>query len=387
MHSIFSGLDQLPSDPIYGLQEEFKRDSRINKLNLSIGVLCDTFGKIKRFESVMRATDTLLPMQFEYLPIAGNNQATNLLLTQLFPSEDPSHFASCQSIGGTGALFIAASLCKKTREIDHVAFLAPTWPNHINIINACALKPFPLSGFNEAEIEKAGKRSLYLLQASCNNPTGARITPYEWDQILDKLKSMQAPLLFDLAYWGFGQSLEEDLYPIRKALELKMDFLLAFSASKSFGIYNCRTGWALAYSQSNPKALKSHMESIVRSTYSSPPAIGSTILLSLFQNPDLFEMWKQEINQTRTLIQTTRSKFSEQMSKFSSLAGYQGTVGDGEGLFTQLPISFKAIEQLRRDHGIYIGLDGRINLAALTDDLIDETIHALDRVLRQQERG
>lgn len=57
-------------------------------------------------------------------------------------------------------------------------------------------------------------KSIVLLHPCCHNPTGADLTPAEWDQVIEVLKTRLNSIL-DIAYQGFGQGLEEDAYNSR----------------------------------------------------------------------------------------------------------------------------------------------------------------------------
>ncbi|WP_256922464.1 aminotransferase class I/II-fold pyridoxal phosphate-dependent enzyme, partial [Klebsiella pneumoniae] len=49
----------------------------------------------------------------------------------------------------------------------------------------------------------------------CHNPTGADLTPAQWDRVVEVLKARQLIPFLDIAYQGFGGGLEEDAYAIR----------------------------------------------------------------------------------------------------------------------------------------------------------------------------
>lgn len=44
MTTIFSNIAEAPTDPILGLNDEFKRDTNPSKINLSVGVFMDDHG-------------------------------------------------------------------------------------------------------------------------------------------------------------------------------------------------------------------------------------------------------------------------------------------------------------------------------------------------------
>ena len=60
------------------------------------------------------------------------------------------------------------------------------------------------------------KDDIVLLHGCCHNPTGANLTPAQWDRVVESLKKTGAFPLIDLAYLGFGDGLEQDAYGVRK---------------------------------------------------------------------------------------------------------------------------------------------------------------------------
>ena len=52
---MFSHVEPFASDPILSLNEDFQKDPRAHKINLSIGIYFDDAGRIPVLESVKRA--------------------------------------------------------------------------------------------------------------------------------------------------------------------------------------------------------------------------------------------------------------------------------------------------------------------------------------------
>ena len=68
----------------------------------------------------------------------------------------------------------------------------------------------------------------------------------QWDKVAASLKRTGAFPLVDLAYLGFGDGLDEDAYGVRKVVAAVPELMIAFSASKNFGLYRERAGVAIA---------------------------------------------------------------------------------------------------------------------------------------------
>ena len=74
----------------------------------------------------------------------------------------------------------------------------------------------------------------------------ANLTPAQWDIVAASLQRTGAFPLVDLAYLGFGDGIEADAYGVRKVASSLPECLIAFSASKNFGLYRERAGVAIA---------------------------------------------------------------------------------------------------------------------------------------------
>jgi hypothetical protein len=54
-----------------------------------------------------------------------------------------------------------------------------------------------------------------LLHPCCHNPTGVDPTRAQWEQIIAVVEQRGLPF-FDLAYQGFAESLDDDIWPVRE---------------------------------------------------------------------------------------------------------------------------------------------------------------------------
>jgi aspartate aminotransferase len=94
------------------------------------------------------------------------------------------------------------------------------------------------------------------------------------------LKRTGAFPLVDLAYLGFGDGLEEDAYGVRKVVSAVPESMVAFSASKNFGLYRERAGVAIAIAHDSERAdvVSSQMQNVIRATISQTPDHGAEIV-------------------------------------------------------------------------------------------------------------
>ncbi|MBN4842111.1 aminotransferase class I/II-fold pyridoxal phosphate-dependent enzyme, partial [Citrobacter braakii] len=66
-----------------------------------------------------------------------------------------------------------------------------------------------------AALQQLPPRSIVLLHPCCHNPTGADLTPEQWDRVIEVLIGRELIPFLDIAYQGFGRGLDEDAYAIR----------------------------------------------------------------------------------------------------------------------------------------------------------------------------
>ncbi len=136
--------------------------------------------------------------------------------------------------------------------------------------------------------------------------------------------------------------------------------LVSSSFSKNFGLYGERVG-LLSMANSSPNIL-SHLRALIRSSYSNPPLHGARLVATILQTPELKSLWMQELAAMRERLGKMRK----------SLLGKPG-----RGLFYMTGLTTQQIESLRREKGIYLLENGRLNLAGLNENNVDLVAQAL----------
>jgi aspartate aminotransferase len=96
----------------------------------------------------------------------------------------------------------------------------------------------------------------------------------------------------------------------------------------------------------------------------------------------LSSSWREELEAMRVRMVGLRQEFSETMRKRSNSDRFD-YIATQKGMFSRLPLSTEQIETLRDDHAIYIVGDGRINVAGLPEEGIEELADAICSVLAQ----
>ncbi len=383
-------LSLLQPDPTLSLQEAFAADNRSGKINLSIGVIPNKDNA--PFASIEKAMQIAAknPYTVSPVPFTGSPQFTQAVASLLQLVDSPS--IGLQTIGGTGALFLIGSFLK-AHGIKSIALSVPTWPNHTHILDRIGLSSitWPHVNANDTYNEEQALKAImeappdcgFLFQTSAHNPTGIDPSPNTWKAIISLLREKPHPLIFDMAALGLGHSFEQDMLPLRLALEQKVPCWIALSFATSLGLYSERIG-ALFYvgPQADLSAMKSNLVALARSTYSSPPQYGSQLCTTVLTDPECTTLWRHELEKIVAKMKATRLLFSKQLDGLISPTT-QRVIANGNGLFCLLPLDERAITRLRNEWAIYVSQEGRINIAALDETMLPFVTQALDHVINE----
>ncbi|MBS0624040.1 MAG: aspartate/tyrosine/aromatic aminotransferase [Verrucomicrobia bacterium] len=386
---------QAPPDPILGINLAFAADSRSDKLNASVGTYRQNDLQPYIFPSVKEAERVLFSQEKnkEYLPIAG--EADYLKATQqlVFGQADLSRICGMQAVGGTGALRLTAEILSHAG-LNTLYLGEPTWGNHQNIFTTVGfqIRSFPYFDFHThrinfaqlcEQISKMQAGSALLLQASCHNPTGCDFSKDEWKEILRLIQRHQLFVVFDLAYQGFGEGLEEDVWPIRLFVQEGVSCAVAVSHSKTFGVYAERVGalFMVCASPTQAEIVLSRIKVIARRAYSNPPCHGARVIKTLLQTKELKALWEKELQEVRQRIASMRQllvselslHLKQDISNFSYLL-------EQKGMFAFVGISSYQVETLKKKYGIYLTEDGRINLGGVNAQAVQTLVRALAQI-------
>ena len=111
---MFQHLDPYAGDPILSLNEDFQKDPRPHKVNLSIGIYFDDAGRIPVLAAVREAEARMLAESGPkpYLPIAGSEPMRRAVQALLFGAGHEAvtggRIATLQTIGSSGGLKVGA---------------------------------------------------------------------------------------------------------------------------------------------------------------------------------------------------------------------------------------------------------------------------------------
>ena len=154
--------------------------------------------------------------------------------------------------------------------------------------------------------------------------------------------------LVDLAYLGFGESLEADAYGVRKLAASVEHLLIAVSGSKNFGLYRERIGSVimLAKDEKTVSALQSHFGAVSRAMVSMPPSHGASIVATILTNPSLRADWEQELQEMCGYIHLRRQQLQSTLTQ--KAGGDWSFITDvHRGMFTLLNLGTERVNRLR----------------------------------------
>lgn len=397
---LFSTLREAPADPILGVSERFARDTRDEKVNLGVGAYLDENGNPTTL-TVVRNEETALAAtaggsRHYYGPMSGDAVLRNAVQQLLFGSESEiirSHrAATIQTLGGTGALRLAGDLLFTRCACTVGATSNPTWGNHNALFAASGLKVLryryytpkggvDFSGLTQ-DLNALPDKSVVLLHACCHNPTGYDLTKAQWDEVLDICRKNHLIALLDIAYQGFGDGLVEDTYAVRLFARSGLDFCVASSFSKNFGLYGERIGALTVVTQNEKEAhaVLTNAESLVRSSYSNPPLHGARIVRNVLTDPEKKVAWEKEVAGMRNRIRTMRITLAQNIKEIGAKRDFS-FITRQKGMFSYTGFTPEQIERLAREFGIYAVSNGRICLCGLNDKNIAYVAEAFSAVL------
>lgn len=396
---MFEKVQAAPADPILGLTDAYKADSRTNKVNLGVGVYKDNQGATPILATVKKAEAYLVANEISktYLSIEGTPAYNQAVQTLLFGADSTVLSAqrarTAQAPGGTGALRIAAEFMVRQLGIKRIWVSNPTWANHGNIFQSAGLEVCQYAWYDaqskglafdqlQQDLAQVGEGDAVLLHGCCHNPTGIDPTLAQWQVIADIVKRQQALPLFDFAYQGFAGGIDSDAASVRLFADQFDELLVANSFSKNFGLYNERAGAFTIVAKESAIAQQafSQVKSIIRGIYSNPPSHGALVVATILQDPELNQAWQQEVADMRERIKTMREAFVAGLVEKGVEQDF-GFISEQNGMFSFSGLTPEQVARLKDEFAIYIVGSGRISVAGITPQNISHLIDAIAAVL------
>jgi aspartate aminotransferase len=396
---MFSELKPLPTDPILGLMAAYKQDTNPNKIDLGVGVYKDEQGNTPVLKAVKKAEAFRLENETtkSYIGLAGNLDFCQKMETLLLGEHSTllaNRVRTAQAPGGTGALRVAAEFIKRCNTDATVWVTTPTWANHISLFEAAGLtvKEYPYYDYENKgllfdemidSLKQVPKGDVVLLHACCHNPSGMDLNEEQWKIVAELAKEVDFTPLIDIAYQGFGASLDEDAKGLRLLADAVDELIICSSCSKNFGLYRERIGACsiIAKDSANADISNSVLLSVVRSIYSMPPAHGADIVNTILGSTELTQEWHDELDEMRNRINGLRTLIKDSLAA-QGVAQDFSFIDKQNGMFSFLGINKEQIERLQKEYAIYIVGSSRVNVAGVSQANIEYFSKAVADVLK-----
>ena len=402
---MFQHVEPFGGDPILSLNEDFQKDPRPGKINLSIGIYFDDAGHIPVLRSVRRAEQQVVARDAPkpYLPIEGAGNFRTAVQALLFGADHEAvrsgRVVTIQSVGSSGGLKVGADFIARWLPGSAVWVSDPSWENHRSMFEGAGLAVHDYPYYDAASgglafdamcdaVGRLPPKSIVLLHACCHNPTGVDLTRAQWDALVPILAERGLLPYLDLAYQGFGDGIAEDAYALRALAAARdregrpLEFFVANSFSKSMSLYGERCGALSAVCADAAEAgnVLGQLKFTVRRNYSSPPIHGGQIVAAVLGEPDLRREWEGELAAMRERILAMRQALHGVLAAKMPERDFSYFLHQ-RGMFSYTGLSPRQVDRLRKEFAVYLVRSGRMCVAGLNRGNVDATARAMAAVL------
>ena len=396
---MFEHIEPFAGDPILSLNEDFQKDPRPHKINLSIGIYFDDAGRIPVLESVRKAEAAVVARggPKPYLPIEGAANFRGAVQALLFGAGHEAvtsgRIATIQSVGSSGGLKVGADFIRRWFPDSGVWVSDPTWDNHRSMFEGAGIAVHSYPYYDAATggvrfdamcetLDALPERSVVLLHACCHNPTGVDLTRAQWEQLIPVLRERELLPYLDLAYQGYGDGIAEDAFAVRALASAGLSFFVANSFSKSMSVYGERAGALSIVCESAAEAelVLGQMKATVRRNYSSPAIHAAGIISRVLTDPKLRAAWEADVAAMRERILAMRRSLHGVLAAKVPGRSFDYFLTQ-RGMFSYTGLSAAQVDRLREEFGVYLVRSGRICVAGLNTGNVERTAVAMAAVM------
>ncbi|MDQ2927759.1 MAG: aspartate/tyrosine/aromatic aminotransferase [Pseudomonadota bacterium] len=402
---MFEHVEPYGGDPILSLNDDFQKDPRPGKINLSIGIYFDDAGRIPVLDSVRQAEAIVVARNAPkpYLPIEGaanfREEVQKLLFGKGHEALAAGRVATIQSVGSSGGLKIGADFIARWLPGSDVWVSDPSWENHRSMFEGAGLAVHGYPYYDAStgalafeamcdSLRHLPAKSVVLLHACCHNPTGVDLTRAQWDALIPLLAERDLLPYLDLAYQGFGDGIVEDAYALRALAAAcgkdgrPLSFFVANSFSKSMSLYGERCGALSVVCAEREEAgnVLGQLKFTIRRNYSSPPIHGGQIVAAVLGQAELRTVWEQELGAMRQRIQAMRRALHATLVQKMPSRNFDYFLTQ-RGMFSYTGLGPAQVDRLRDEFAVYLVRSGRMCVAGLNTGNVEATGLALAAVL------
>ena len=162
----------------------------------------------------MCSSDLAAAAPHGYLPIDGLAAYDKAVQAELFGADSDTveggRAVTVQALGGTGGLKIGADFLRRINPKAKVWISDPSWENHRALfeyagftVNAYPYYHEETHGVNfdamMATLNGLPAGDIVVLHACCHNPTGADLTPAQWERVIEVVNARSLVPFLDIA--------------------------------------------------------------------------------------------------------------------------------------------------------------------------------------------
>jgi len=157
----------------------------------------------------------------------------------------------------------------------------------------------------------------------------------------------------DIAYQGFGESIDADGAAVRLFAESGLTFLVSSSFSKSFSLYGERVGALTIVDQSKDESTRvlSQLKRVIRANYSTRQRRWHGRRRGA-EHAELRADWETELGEMRQRIKAMRRKLAQSLAARTSKRDFS-FIECQNGMFSYTGLSAEQVTRLREEFGIY----------------------------------
>jgi len=271
----------------------------------------------------------------------------------------------------------------------------PTWANHIPIFKDSGIEVKEYSYYNPAtcglkfeellnDIKNAPEGSIFLYHACAHNPTGVDPTAEQWKEISRVTKERKHFSLFDCAYQGFASGdCEKDVVAIRQFIADGHNIAVCQSFAKNFGLYGERVGAFSVVCASKEEAarVESQLKILIRPMYSNPPIYGAKVVSTVLSDPELKNLWLEEVKGMSGRIINMRSLLVNHLKQAGSQRNWSHITSQ-IGMISYTGLNPAQSDAMVEKHHVYMLRNGRISMAGVTSKNVALLAQGIDDVVR-----
>jgi aspartate aminotransferase len=138
--------------------------------------------------------------------------------------------------------------------------------------------------------------------------------------------------------------LEQDAWPIRHFFSRKLEFVVAQSFSKNFGLYGERIGALHAVARSEEASFKvlAHVLRLQRAEITTPPSFGAKLVAIILSDPELFRQWENDLQHMSNRMKSMRQRLYDELKRRQTPGEWEHILSEVSG--QQINCSGKCLE-------------------------------------------